>query len=399
MKYSRILLAAAVLGLLPATGFAQAKQTPAPPPLPIVIGAAEPLSVGDVIFIEVGGHADLDQTVGIEEDGKITLHEFGQFTAAGKTRAALRTEIQVAADKTLNNAPVFIVLREHRGPHITIDGNVSTQGNFAFTPGMKLLDAISDVHGLFYKPNRYKVLLIRNDKTQTLDISKIYSEPDGPVNISLMPNDRLVFNEIDLAHRKVTVLGQIGHPSTFEVDNDTTVLTLLGQAGGLTQSAALTQVFVTRDSTKIPLNLRPVLINGIKDDAILNFRFQDGDVLSVPGVQTKYQVLGQVGRPATYLLPEQATVTVLDALNAAGGATPKANMGKAVIRRLVNGKQTDIKVDFAAIQKKGQASANVLIQADDTLIIPERGKPGLTLGDVLAPVSLLNILGFRIFGR
>jgi protein involved in polysaccharide export with SLBB domain len=397
MKYSYSLLAAAALWLLPTTLNAQAKQLPTPF-TPVSASETSVLGANDVISIQVGNHGDLDQIVVIGDDGKIILRDLGQFTAAGKTREVLRNEIQVQADKTLNNAPVYLTMREHH-TRFSIDGGVGAPGVYEFAPGMKVLDAISAAKGLPFRPNRYTGKLIRKDKGQALDIVKIYANPEGDANLTLQPNDKLVINEIDLVRHKVTVLGQVGRPSTYETDNDTSVLTLLGQAGGISQAAALTKVTVTRGNTIIPLDLRPVLVEGKDDRAILNFRFEDGDVLSVPGVETKYQVLGQVNRPASYILPEKANVTVLDALNVAGGPTQNANLKGAVIRRTVKGKATDVKVDFDAIQKKGSTSANVLMQPDDILIIPQRGKRGITLQDVFAPIGLLNLLGFRILGR
>lgn len=402
MKYTNPLLIAAVLGLLPTPLFAQAKQKPAPPvapAAPVAFSDTDVLGADDIIEVQVGNHPDLNQAVIVAQDGKITLRELGEFVAVGKTRAGLRNEIQIAADKTLNNAPVYVTMKEHRLPHISVDGSVSAPGTYNLTPGMRVLDAISAAHGLPFRPNHYSAKLVRKDKSQPLDVVKIYASPESDVNYVLMPNDKLVFNEIDIARRRVTVLGQIGRPSTYEADGDTTVLTLLGQAGGISQAAALSKVTVNRGGTTIPLNLRPTLVDGKDDPAILNFRFEDGDVLSIPAVETKYQVLGQVGRPATYILPEKSTVTVLDALNAAGGATQNANLKGAAIRRTVDGKSTDVKVDFDAIQKGKQTATNMLMQPDDILIIPPRGKKGLGLSDIYGPLSLLNLLGFRIFGR
>jgi protein involved in polysaccharide export with SLBB domain len=398
MKYPNPLLLAAILLVSPVMLQAQAQQQPITT-APVAFSDDDVLAPDDVVSIQVGNHADLDQSVAVAQSGKITLRELGQFVAKGKTRDALQTEIQVAADKTLNNAPVFVTIRERRVQHITMDGSISAPGVYPITPGMKVLDAISAAHGLPLKPTRYTAKLIRQNKSQPLDVSKIYTSPESDVNLTLMPNDKLVFTEVDIPRRRVTVLGQVGQPSTYEADNDTTVLTLLRQAGGLSPAAALTRVTVNRGGTVIPLNLRPVLAQGQVDDAILKFRFEDGDVLAVPGVETKYQVLGQVGRPATYILPEQANVTVQDALNSAGGATQNANLKDAVIQRTENGKVKEVKVNIDSINKKGIASANIFMQPNDILFIPPRHKPGFTLQDALAPIGLLNILGFRFLGR
>jgi len=395
MKYFHPLCIAAALCLMPATLFAQAKQLPQPPPI-VAGNPADILAADDAIIIQVGNHDDLDQTTIIGQDGKITLREFGQFVAAGKTRAALQNEIQIKADKTLNNAPVFITMKERHAERITIDGPVASPGVYQYQNGMRVLDAISAAHGLPLKPNRYTLKLLRNDRGQALNVAKIYTDPDTEANPKLQPNDKLVFNEVDLIRRKVTVLGQVNQPSTYIVDNDTTVLILIREAGGLLPAAALTKVQVTRNGTKIPLNLRPILVKATVDDPVLNFRFEDGDVLSIPGVETKYQVLGQVNRPSSYVFPEEAKITVLDALQAAGGQTPQSDLRKAHLIRTENGKTQDIHVDFEALQKKGLATANIPIKPDDILIIPQRKKPGPTIGDVLAPLSILNLLGFRI---
>ena len=409
MKRFQLLLIAACLCILPATLLAQAKLpvAPAPTQKPVSPGPIAPvvsptgteneiLAADDTLNIQVGNHDELDQAVVVGLDGKITLREFGQFMAAGKSRIALQNEIQVQADRTLNNAPVYVTMKDRHQQHITVDGGVAAPGIYSYSEGMRVLDAISAAHGLQQKPSRYTVKLIRKDKAMALSLPRVYTDPESDANPVLLPNDKLVFNEVELARHKVTVLGQVKNPSTYIVDNETTVLTLLGEAGGISPAAALTKVFVERGNTKIPLDLRPVLVKGDVDEPVLNFRFEDGDVLSVPGVETKYQVLGQVNRPASYVYPEKANITVLDALQAAGGPTPTANLNQATIHRMVDGKPTDIKVNFEALNKKGLASANVPIQADDILVVPQRKKKGLTLNDALAPLSLLNLLGFRI---
>jgi polysaccharide export outer membrane protein len=409
MKRFHLLLIAAGLCILPATLLAQT-QPPVPPAQtkqPVTSGPIAPVSspIGseneilapeDALNIQVGNHDELDQSVIVGQDGKITLREFGQFTVVGKSRIALQNEIQIQADKTLNNAPVYVTMRERHQQHVTVDGGVTAPGVYPYTEGMRVLDAISAAHGLPQKPSRYALKLVRKDHGVPLSLPRIYSDPESDANPVLQPNDKLVFNELELVRHKVTVLGQVNHPSTYIVDGETTVLTLLTEAGGISPAAALTRVFVERGTTKIPLNLRPILVKGDVDEPVLNFRFEDGDVLSVPGVETKYQVLGQVNRPASYVYPEQANITVLDALQAAGGPTPSANLSKVTIHRMVNGKPTDIKVDYNSLNKKGLATANIPIQADDILVIPQRGKRGPTLGDAFAPLSILNLLGFRI---
>ncbi|MCW3055737.1 MAG: hypothetical protein JWN14_4907, partial [Chthonomonadales bacterium] len=78
------------------------------------------------------------------------------------------------------------------------------------------------------------------------------------------------------------------------------------------------------------------------------------------------------------------------------GQTQVADLRKAHLIRTENGKTQDIHVDFESLQKKGLATANIPIKPDDILIIPQKKKAGPTISDVLAPLSILNLLGFRI---
>jgi len=53
----------------------------------------------------------------------------------------------------------------------------------------------------------------------------------------------------------------------------------------------------------------------------------------------RFSVLGQVQRPGSYEIPQQETVTLLDAIASAGGYTNIADPGKVTVRRKSNGKE------------------------------------------------------------
>jgi polysaccharide export outer membrane protein len=86
---------------------------------------------------------------------------------------------------------------------------------------------------------------------------------------------------------------------------------------------------------------------------------RDGDTIFVPRAESIY-VFGQVKNPGAYALQQRAT-TVLQALSLAGGVADRGSMSRIKIVRIVEGNKREIKV-----------SLNDVVQAGDTIIVPER---------------------------
>ncbi len=82
---------------------------------------------------------------------------------------------------------------------------------------------------------------------------------------------------------------------------------------------------------------------------------------------------------------------MLNAYTIAGGA-PGGDPSKATVLRTVDGKQTLIKVNIDAIQKKGDFSQNIALEPGDILAVPPRGRAAFGISDILSPIGLLKIL-------
>lgn len=371
-----------------------AKNTAATPadPAEYVLGA------DDVIELNVSHHPDLNRQMTILPDGKITLPDQGDFQASGKTRRELAAEIQTAYEKTLNNASVTIIVREVRSRKVGVTGAVHASGNFDLKQNWRLMDLIASAGGLTAKPNRIKGRLLRNLKTITLDVERANAKPDDDsANVVLQAGDIVLLDDLPPLRDEVSVLGQIAHIGTFPLDDQTTLITLITQAGGPTERAALTKAYVRRGNAQIPLNLRPSLALNQQDETITNFKLKAGDVLVIPEIEKRYAVMGQVAHPSYYPIPEKGPVNVFEAFNFAGGQLPSGDLSKAGIIRMVDGKPTVIPVNMNNILKKPETAMNLTLQPEDVLVVPLRGQRGLTIQDALSPLSILSLFGLRFF--
>lgn len=363
------------------------------------------LQSGDVIEILVRNHEDLNQAAVVGLDGNILVKESGEMSAAGKTVKELRQAIQAELEKTLNNVVVTVVVTTVHPNHISILGGVQRAGEIELGKNWRIVDLITSLGGLVARPQLLNGQLNRNGKLIPLDLTKALSDPNSESNVLLQPNDQILITEIPPpARTQITLNGQVQHPETLEVLPGTTLLQLLESAGGPTPAAALTRAYVQRDDIKIPLNLRPLVIDGEPDDAVQHFKFKDGDILFIPEIKSHFTVLGAVNHAGNFTMPEKSNLTMLDVLNLAGGAAQNAKLSAAEIIRPAAGeaqpiggttpaaKPQVIKVDLDKLLKKGDITMNMAILPNDTIYLPQRGKPGLTLGEILAPVTMISVL-------
>jgi polysaccharide biosynthesis/export protein len=81
------------------------------------------------------------------------------------------------------------------------------------------------------------------------------------------------------------------------------------------------------------------------------------------------RVVGQVVHPEE--LPYREGMTVLDAVLAVGGLGQFAAGNRAQITRVVNGKQTSIKVKLDDLINGGDTSQNIPLKPGDILFVPQ----------------------------
>lgn len=361
------------------------------------------LGAEDVIEVRVRNHSDLNRTVTIRPDGRITLPRAGEVQAAGWTASTLRAHLQKILDRTLNHASVEVEVKEARSRQARIIGAVKTPGTYSLKPNWRVMDVVAAAGGLSAKPSRVSGRLIRAGKVTPINLTQAMAQPSSASNGILNPNDLVILDERDIV-RQIAVTGHVKLPGAYDLEEGLTVMKLLAQAGGPAEGAALKKAHVLRGGVPLPLDLVEAVAGGPISPTLGAFVLQPGDVLVVPENQARYGVLGQVLRPAYFPFSERASeATVLKVLAAAGGAAADADLRAATITRMTNGQTTVTPVNLDAMLK-GEAPDSVTLQADDVLFIPKKtaqvhvvgqaGKPGAyDLKDDMSLMSLVSEAG------
>ena len=84
-----------------------------------------------------------------------------------------------------------------------------------------------------------------------------------------------------------------------------------------------------------------------------------------------FNILGQVGKPGGYTMPEEDSLDLLSAIAMAGGFTRLADQGHVAVRRHVEGKDQTITVDAKKLAK-GSKAEHFMVLPYDTITVPER---------------------------
>lgn len=183
----------------------------------------------------------------------------------------------------------------------------------------------------------------------------------------LFKDPQVTVSVLEYRSKRVFVVGEVRQPGTHVLAGDMSVIEVLARAGSTTPSAADHVLVVRPAKPEGPVlpdqdqtaDVIRVALRDIEGGVLSNnVSVRDGDTLFVPRAAVVY-VTGRVRTPGAYALGQN--MTVLQALALAGGATDFGATNRIRIRRVVNGKEREIKVELTAA-----------VEAGDTIVVPER---------------------------
>lgn len=121
------------------------------------------LGPDDVIEVSVYQDKELDRTVPVRPDGKISLPLIGEMPASGKTAPDLQKEIAQRLMQFISDPTVTVVVKEVNSPKISVLGEVKNPGMYKIKDRATLLDAIALAGGLTEYAKKNKIVVIRAD--------------------------------------------------------------------------------------------------------------------------------------------------------------------------------------------------------------------------------------------
>lgn len=345
-----------------------------------VVIAAEPeyrIGTDDVLHVMVWDNKDLEQTVTVRPDGKISFPLAGEIQAEGLTVPQLTEVVTQRLSSAVKNPNVFVMVKEVRSFRVHFVGRFAKPGVYPIKAGTPLIQALTLAGGTAEKADLSAAYIIRGDKTLPIDLRKLLREADLSKNIRLEREDTIVLPEITLASdpqemqdRRIYVLGKVAKPGVYMLKQDVPILHALLLAGGVAEGGDLAGAFVIRGKERIPIDLRGLIQRG---DVSQNLMIKDEDTVVIPAsaeLQNVVYVMGEVNKPGVYTQSE--ALSLLQLVTVAGGFTKYAAPARATLIRRDGDKKIRIKVDLKDVMNDPRGNEDFPLRPGDVLIVPER---------------------------
>ncbi len=160
------------------------------PPGDYVVG------VEDRLTVSVWREAELQRSVVVRPDGKITIPLVGDVVAAGKTPGQLASELQAVLAKYIRDPVVTVIVEEINHFKVFVLGQVNQQGMLLLKRPTRLLQALALAGGLTEFADKSQVTVIRQEdgreRRLEINVRKVFNGERPDQNIYLKPGDTII---------------------------------------------------------------------------------------------------------------------------------------------------------------------------------------------------------------
>jgi polysaccharide export outer membrane protein len=160
---------------------------PAPPAFHEAINQPYMLDAGDQIRVTVFDQEDLTNTYSVGKSGYIAFPLVGAVAARGRTIQQIEQDLAARLrNGYLRNPDVSVEVDEYRS--IYLMGEVGAAGQYAYTPGMTVQNAIAAAGGFSARANQANVDITRQINGRVMTGRVLISDP-------LLPGDTVFVRE------------------------------------------------------------------------------------------------------------------------------------------------------------------------------------------------------------
>jgi polysaccharide export outer membrane protein len=261
----------------------------------IVHGGDYVIGEGDGLDISVWGVKELNVSVKVRPDGKITIPGLGDVTASGLTPKVLQTDLGRRLKELVKNPIVTVTVKEITNSKVYIFGGGINSGVFDLNRRMTLLQVLCMIgnaaagdgkgggaaSGTMPKVADYKrAYVLRNGKKIKEDFYKLFINGDTSEDIIIESNDAIFIPQV--LDRNVYVLGAVNAPKAIDYREGMTVMEAILESGGFTKFARQndTVIFRKENGKDNPIDVKAKDL--VKDgDLSQNVKLKPGDYVIV----------------------------------------------------------------------------------------------------------------------
>jgi polysaccharide export outer membrane protein len=198
------------------------------------------LGKGDEISVDFAGRPLMQAKLVVGPDGRISLPLAGEVMLAGLTRTEAAKAVESALVSYYANLEVQVSVTKYTANRILLLGAVEHPGVLTFDGTPTLLEAITR-GGVEVMPNRTgqfpeRCAIYRgNDQVVWVELRALIESGNALADLRLRRDDVIYVPSI--SERFISVLGEVQHPGAIPLTHNSTLASVLAEAGGITEKA------------------------------------------------------------------------------------------------------------------------------------------------------------------
>lgn len=283
------------------------------------------LAPGDEVLVTLWGSVDADLRLTVDRGGRISVPRVGAIQVSGVRYAELPQVIERRVAQVFKGFHLSVSLGQIRGIRIFVTGFVDKPGTYTVSALSSVVGALMRAGGPSSAGSFRSVELKRSGaRLARVDLYDLLLNGDRSADRLIQAGDVIHVGPVGI---QVGVIGSVNRPAVVELVDGETVGDVLRMAGGFSAVADRSRLAIERLQERTTRRVAELVL---PRDAHL--RLGQGDVvralsaadsvLSTQHQNKRVRVDGEVGRPGEYVLPPNSTL--MDAIRAAGGASPAA---------------------------------------------------------------------------
>ncbi len=245
----------------------------------VVSGEDYIIGDGDVLHISVWGESELNFSIRVRPDGKITIPASGEVKASGLSPLNLQALLTKKLKRLVKNPVVTVIVEEINNNKIYVFGGGVNPGVYDLnrkTTLLRLLTQIGDIRNADLR----KAYVLRKGKNVKEDFHDLFINGDISRDIVIKPDDVIFIPA--LAEKNVYVVGAVNEPKFIEYREGLTVMEAILDAEGFTKFARQNDTVILRRDGKeeilIPVKVKDLIKDG---DLSQNVKLRPGDYVIV----------------------------------------------------------------------------------------------------------------------
>jgi protein involved in polysaccharide export with SLBB domain len=274
-------------------------------PLDVPVGPDYIVGAGDTLTINLWGGLTRTITRTIGRDGRIFLPDAGSIQLAGLSLGKAQSLIESALKRQYRDAKVAVTISDLRSVRVYVVGDVQRPGGYELSSLATPLSALYAVGGPTAVGSLRTVLHYRGKQlVEKVDLYDFLIHGIRNGSASFQSGDTLL---VPPAGPQVAIFGAVKRPAIYELlPGETTLTTVVTDAGGLTASASLQHITIERIGSNhqretITLTTRKGPDASANPGSMASFHVQDGDRIRVepilPYSRRVVYLAGHVVRP------------------------------------------------------------------------------------------------------